>query len=258
MGQLDKTFPTNDCSMCILSPKLVEVGSNENIELMMLTDVMSLEGEPGRFEVTVRRRPRYVDIEKCTGCGLCSEECRVKVKDPYNAGLSRAPLIRVPFPQAVPGAAFIDPTKCLYLLKGKCGNCKETCPAGAVDYEQKETVEKIEVGSVILAAGYKTFDAAARAEYGYGVYDNVVTSLEFERILAANGPTGGHVVRRSDGEPVTRRTPSASRSSSASARAIPRAGTRTAPRSAACTPRSSRSSRRSTRRTSSPASSSST
>ena len=202
MGQLDKTFPTNDCSMCILSPKLVEVGSNKNIELMMLTDVMSLEGEPGHFEVTVRRRPRYVDIEKCTGCDLCSEECRVKIKDPYNAGLSRAPLIRVPFPQAVPGAAFIDPTKCLYFLKGKCGNCKEKCPAGAVDYEQKETVEKIEVGSVILAAGYKTFDAAARAEYGYGVYDNVVTSLEFERILAANGPTGGHVVRRSDGGPV--------------------------------------------------------
>lgn len=202
MGQLDKTFPTNDCSMCILSPKLVEVGSNKNIELFTLTDVVGVEGEPGRFKVTLRVRPRFVDIDKCTGCGLCSEKCRVKVKDPYNAGLSRAPLIRVPFPQAVPGAAFIDPTKCLYLLKGKCGNCKEECPAEAVDYEQKERTEVVEVGSIVVASGYKPFDASARAEYGYGIYDNVVTSLEFERILAANGPTEGHVVRRSDGGPV--------------------------------------------------------
>lgn len=202
MGQLDKTFPTNDCSMCILSPKLVEVGSNRNIELFTLTDVVDVEGEPGDFRVTLRSRPRFVDVEKCTGCGICSEKCRVKVKDPYNAGLSRAPLIRVPFPQAVPGAAFIDPTKCLYLLKGKCGNCREECPAGAVDYDQEETTRVVEVGSIVVASGYKTFDAAARAEYGYGVYDNVVTSLEFERILAANGPTGGHVTRRSDGGPV--------------------------------------------------------
>jgi len=202
MGQLDKTFPTNDCSMCILSPKLVEVGSNRNIKLMTLTDVVGVEGEPGDFKVTVRVRPRFVDIEKCTGCGICTEKCRVKVKDPYNANLSRTPLIRVPFPQAVPGAAFIDPKMCLYLLKGKCGNCKEECPAGAVDYDQKERTEVIEVGSIVLASGYKPFDARARAEYGYGVYENVVTSLEFERILAANGPTGGHVVRRSDGGPV--------------------------------------------------------
>ncbi|MHB8894567.1 MAG: FAD-dependent oxidoreductase [Candidatus Geothermincolia bacterium] len=202
MGQLDKTFPTNDCSMCILSPKLVEVGSNKNIELITLTDVIGVDGEPGDFKVTLRVHPRFVDVEKCTGCGICSEKCRVKVTDPYNAGLSRAPLIRVPFPQAVPGAAFIDPTRCLYLLRGKCGNCKEECPAGAVDYEQKERTEVIEVGSIVVASGYKPFDARARAEYGYGVYDNVVTSLEFERILAANGPTGGHVTRRSDGGPV--------------------------------------------------------
>jgi len=202
MGQLDKTFPTNDCSMCILSPKLVEVGSSDNIDIMTLSDVMAVEGGPGDFEVTVRQRPRFVDVEKCTGCGICTENCRVKVKDPYNAGLSRTPLIRVPFPQAVPGAAFIDPTRCLYLLKGKCGNCKDVCSAGAVDYEQEERTETISVGSIIMAPGYKPFDAAARAEYGYGVYDNVVTSLEFERILAANGPTAGHVVRRSDGQPV--------------------------------------------------------
>jgi heterodisulfide reductase subunit A len=202
MGQLDKTFPTNDCSMCILSPKLVELGSNENIEILTLSDVLGVSGEPGRFSVEVRLRPRFVDVEKCTGCGICTEHCRVKIKDPYNAGLSMTPLIRVPFPQAVPGAAFIDPAKCLYLLKGKCGNCRDVCAAGAIDYEQVERIETLEVGSIILAAGYKPFNARARAEYGYGVYDNVVTSLEFERILAANGPTGGHVVRRSDGQPV--------------------------------------------------------
>jgi heterodisulfide reductase subunit A len=202
MGQLDKTFPTNDCSMCILSPKLVEVGSNKNIELYMLTDVAGVEGGPGDFKVTLKVRPRFVDVEKCTGCGICSEKCRVKVKDPYNAGLSRAPLIRVPFPQAVPGAAFIDPTKCLHFLADKCGNCLQECPAGAVDYEQEERTEVVEVGSIVLASGYEPFDARARAEYGYGVYDNVVTSVEFERILAANGPTGGHVERRSDGQPA--------------------------------------------------------
>ncbi len=202
MGQLDKTFPTNDCSMCILSPKLVEVGANKNIQLYTLTDVTGVEGVPGNFKVSVRVRPRFVDIEKCTGCGLCSENCRVKVKDPYNANLSRVPLIRVPFPQAVPGAAFIDPAKCLHFRAGKCGNCKEECQSGAVDYEQKERAQVIEVGSIVLATGYKPFDAHARAEYGYGVYDNVITSLEFERMLAANGPTGGRVARRSDGGPV--------------------------------------------------------
>lgn len=202
MGQLDKTFPTNDCSMCILSPKLVEVGSNPNIEVLTLTDVMGVKGEPGNFKVDLRINPRYVDIEKCTGCGLCSEVCRVKVKDPYNAELSRTPLCRVPFPQAVPGAAFIDPTKCLYLLRGKCGNCQEACPAGAINYEDKERSQEIEVGSIIIASGYKPFDAKLRGEYGYGVYDDVVTSVEFERILAANGPTGGHVLRRSNGEEV--------------------------------------------------------
>lgn len=202
MGQLDKTFPTNDCSMCILSPKLVEVGSNHNISLYTLSEIAGVEGEPGRFMVTIRVRPRYVDLEKCTGCGTCSQNCRVKVKDPYDAFLQRAPLIRVPFPQAVPGAAYIDPSRCLYLLKGKCGNCLQSCPAGAVDFTQTERLERVEAGAVILASGFRPYDARRRGEYGYGEYPNVVTGLEFERILAANGPTGGHVVRRSDAEPV--------------------------------------------------------
>ncbi len=202
MGQLDKTFPTNDCSMCILSPKLVEVGSNDNIDVITLADVLGVEGEPGRFEVILRKNPRFVDIEKCTGCGICTEHCRVKVKDPYNAGLSKVPLIRVPFPQAVPGAAFIDPSKCLQILKGKCAECLNHCPAGAIDFSDREKIERLTVGSVVIAGGFKTFDPGQTEEFGYGVHENVITSLEFERILAANGPTGGHVVRRSDSQPA--------------------------------------------------------
>ncbi len=200
MGQLDKTFPTNDCSMCILSPKLVEAGSNDNIEIITLAEIMDITGEPGNLEVILKRNPRFVDIDKCTGCGICTEHCRVKVKDPYNAGLARVPLIRVPFPQAVPGAAFIDPTKCLQILKGKCGECQKYCPAGAIDFSDKERTDKIEVGSVIIACGFSPFDPHKTEEYGYGTYENVITSLEFERILAANGPTGGHILRRSDSQ----------------------------------------------------------
>ncbi|MBN2027446.1 MAG: CoB--CoM heterodisulfide reductase iron-sulfur subunit A family protein, partial [Actinobacteria bacterium] len=202
MGMLDKTFPTNECSMCILSPKMVEVASNINIQVITLADVLSVEGEEGDLQVKLRIRPRYVDIEKCTGCGDCTAKCPVKIPDPYNAGLSTTRCIRVPFPQAVPGAAVIDPEVCRWLTKEKCGNCVKVCQAGAIDFEQKEREETFHVGMVIAAPGYKPFDAGRKTEYGYGVHQNVVTSLEFERILGANGPTQGHVVRPSDGEEV--------------------------------------------------------
>ncbi len=202
MGMLDKTFPTNECSMCILSPKMVEVASNINIEVITLADVLSVEGEPGDLEVRLRVRPRYVDIDKCTGCGDCTAKCPVKIPDPYNAGLSTTRCIRVPFPQAVPGAAVIDPEVCRWLTKEKCGNCVKVCQAGAIDFKQKDREEAFNVGMVIAAPGYKPFDASRKTEYGYGVNQNVVTSLEFERILGANGPTQGHVVRPSDGKEV--------------------------------------------------------
>jgi heterodisulfide reductase subunit A len=202
MGLLDKTFPTNECSMCILSPKMVEVASNINVEVITLADVLCVEGEAGDLRVRLRIRPRYVDIEKCTGCGDCTAKCPVKVPDPYNAGLNDTRCIRVPFPQAVPGAAVIDPEVCRWLIKEKCGNCVKVCQAGAVDFEQKEREEVLQVGMVIAAPGYKPFDASRKTEYGYGHYANVVTSLEFERILGANGPTLGHVVRPSDAEEV--------------------------------------------------------
>ena len=204
MGMLDKTFPTNECSMCILSPKMVEVASNINIEVITLADVLSVEGEPGDMNVRLRIRPRYVDIDKCTGCGDCTAKCPVKIPDPYNAGLSPTRCIRVPFPQAVPGAAVIEGEVCRFITRGKCGNCVKVCQAGAIDFEQKEREETYRVGMVIAAPGYKPFDASRKTEYGYGVYDNVVTSLEFERILGANGPTQGHVVRPSDGREVRR------------------------------------------------------
>jgi len=202
MGMLDKTFPTNECSMCILSPKMVEVASNQNIEVITLADVLSVEGEVGNFEVKIRVRPRYVDTEKCTGCGDCTAKCPAKITDAYNAGLSMTRSIRVPFPQAVPGAAVIDPESCRFLTKGKCGNCIKVCQAKAIDFEQKEEERLLKVGAVIAAPGYKPFDASRKTEYGYKVYRNVITSLEFERILAANGPTLGRVVRPSDGEEV--------------------------------------------------------
>jgi heterodisulfide reductase subunit A2 len=202
MGMLDKTFPTNECSMCILSPKMVEIASNENIEVITLADVLSVDGEAGNFEARLRVRPRYVDIEKCTGCGECTAKCPAKIPDPYNAGLAMTRSIRVPFPQAVPGAAVIDGEACRFLQKGKCGNCVKVCQAKAIDFDQKEEGRTLEVGAIIAAPGYKPFDASRKTEYGYKVFDNVVTSLEFERILAANGPTSGHVTRPSDGEEV--------------------------------------------------------
>ncbi len=202
MGMLDKTFPTNECSMCILSPKMVEVASNANIDVITLADVEKISGEAGDFTVTLRVKPRYIDIDKCTGCGDCTAKCPVKVPNPYDAMLGITRNIRVPFPQAVPGAAFIDPTTCTYFTKGKCQNCVKVCQAKAIDFEQKEEIRELRVGAVVMAPGFTPFDARLKPEYGYGVFPNVITSLEFERVLAANGPTSGHVLRPSDSKEV--------------------------------------------------------
>jgi heterodisulfide reductase subunit A len=198
MAQLDKTFPTNDCSMCILSPKLVEAARNPMITMMTLSEVMKVEGEAPNFTVTVKKTPRYVREDRCVGCGLCAEKCPVKVSNEFDVGLVQRKAIYVPYAQAVPMKYSIDAKKCLFLTKGRCGNCKKVCPADAVDYEQKETIETIHVGAVVLAPGYEVFDAKLKKEYGYGEFKNVVTSLEFERILSATGPSMGHVVRPSD------------------------------------------------------------
>jgi heterodisulfide reductase subunit A len=195
MAQLDKTFPTNDCSMCILAPKLVEAGRHPNITIITSAEVMGLSGEVGNFQVKILKRSRYINEEKCNGCGLCAQKCPVEAIDTYNKGLSDRSAIYIEYPQAVPLKYLIDREKCI-----GCGICQEICKAEAVEYEQKDTEAILEVGSIILALGFEPFDARLKTEYGYGRFQNVVTSIEFERILNASGPYGGLILRPSDGE----------------------------------------------------------
>jgi heterodisulfide reductase subunit A len=194
MAQLDKTFPTNDCSMCIMSPKLVECGRHLNIRVITNADVEGLEGEPGRFSVTLTRRPRYIHLDRCTGCGECAKHCPVTAIDAYNEKLSKRAAIYIKYAQAIPKVYLIDREQCI-----GCGLCERVCLAKAVNYEESQIVEKIDVGSVILSPGYEVFDAHLRPEFGYGVYPNVVTSIEFERLLSATGPHRGHLLKPSDG-----------------------------------------------------------
>jgi len=194
MAQLDKTFPTNDCAMCIMSPKLVECGRHMNIRVMTHAEIEGVEGQPGRFSVTVTRKPRYIRFDKCTGCGECAKHCPVTAIDTYNEKLSKRAAIYIKYPQAIPKVYLIDREQCI-----GCGLCERVCLAKAVNYADSQVVEKIEVGSIILAPGYEVFDAHLRPEFGYGVYPNVVTSIEFERLLSATGPHRGHLLRPSDG-----------------------------------------------------------
>ena len=195
MAQLDKTFPTNDCSMCILSPKLVECGRHLNIEILTCSEVESISGEAGDFHVSVKQRPRRVNPEKCTGCGLCAKYCLADAVDVFNEGLSERRAIHINYPQAVPLVYAIDREKCV-----GCGLCKNVCQADAIDYAEKEKEIHLKVGSVILAPGAEEFNASLKSEYAHGKYTNVVTSGEFERILSASGPFRGRVQRPSDGE----------------------------------------------------------
>ncbi len=198
MAQLDKTFPTNDCSMCIMSPKLVEVGRHLNIELLTLAEIQGVSGEKGNFEVALFQKARYVDMDKCIACGACTEKCPVKVEDVYNEGLVTRKAIYALYPQAVPLKYSIDADKCLKLTKGKCGICAKKCPAGAINYEDTDKTLAINVGAIILSPGFKAYDPSGKDIYNYDGSPDVVTSLEFERLLSASGPNQGHVVRMSD------------------------------------------------------------
>lgn len=198
MAQLDKTFPTNDCSLCILSPKLVEAADHPYINIITNAEVDAVEGNAPHFTVTVRKKPRFVNEEKCTGCGICMTKCPVKIPDTFNVGLCDTRCIHIPFPQAVPAVAIIDRDHCIYFKRGKCRICERFCEPQAIDFDQQEEFLKIEVGSIIVAAGLTEFSAVSKDEYGYKIFPNVITSMELERILSASGPTQGHVVRPSD------------------------------------------------------------
>ena len=203
MPQLDKTFPTNDCSMCTLAPKLVEVARHLNIEIIAPAAVTGISGEVGNYQVEVVKKARYIDESRCIACGICAEKCPKKVPNEFNQGLNFRKAAYVLYPQAVPLKYAIDPEHCIYFLKGKCRACEKFCPSQAVDLSQTDQVLNLNVGSVILAPGFQILDPRLKPEYGYGRYPNVLTSLEFERILSATGPTQARIIRPSDGgEPV--------------------------------------------------------
>ena len=198
MVMLDKTFPTGDCAMCMISPKMVEVGRHLNIDIHTLAEVVSVEGEPGDYKVKVRLEPRYVDEELCTGCGVCEEKCPKKVTSEYEQGLTVRKAIFSLFPQAVPNTRAIDKENCIYFQKGKCRACEKFCEANAVDFEQEEKIIELNVGAIILSPGLDRYDPVIRQELGFGRWPNVITSIQFERILSASGPFKGEVKRPGD------------------------------------------------------------
>jgi len=198
MAKLDKTFPTNDCSLCILSPKLVAAGRHPNIQLMMKSEIIGLSGSAGRFKVKIKKEPRYVIEERCVGCGACAEECPVKVPNEFDMKKGMRKAIYIPYPQAVPMKYAIDRERCLYFKTGKCLLCTKVCQTDAIDHKQTSEEVDIEVGAILLAPGFELFDCTIKTEYGYGKFPNVVSNMEFERMLSASGPTKGHLERPSD------------------------------------------------------------
>jgi len=201
MAQLDKTFPTNDCSMCILSPKLVECGRHLNIDVITYSDVLDVKGEAGDFRVSVKKRARFVNEDLCTGCGVCQEKCPSKTKSEFERGLGPRKAIYTPYPQAVPKVPVIDKDICIYFQKGKCRACEMFCEPKAIDFTQTDQIIELEVGSIILCPGFDEFDATIFGNYGYGKFSNIVTSIQFERMLSASGPFQGQLTRPSDKKP---------------------------------------------------------
>jgi heterodisulfide reductase subunit A2 len=200
MAKLDKTFPTIDCASCILGPKMVDVAQHDNIRLYAFSEIDSIAGYIGNFQVGIRKKSTYVDWEACTGCGLCAEKCPAKkAPDRFNEELGNTTAISIPFPQAIPKKARIDADHCRYLLKGKCRVCEKICPVGAIRFEMQDHIVTEEVGAIIAATGYDLFDPSAYGEYGGGRYADVISAMQYERLLSASGPTGGHIRRPSDG-----------------------------------------------------------
>jgi heterodisulfide reductase subunit A len=202
MSMFDKTFPTLDCSACILTPKMFDIGSHPNITLLSYSEVEQVDGYVGNFTVRVRKKARKIDESLCTGCGSCWEKCPIKVIDTvYEAGLGYRRAIYRPFPQAVPKYPVIDVENCTYFKTGKCQMCVKVCPTEAIRFDDEDEILSLEVGNIILATGFKLFDCRRIPQYGYGRLENVFTSLEFERMSNAAGPTEGKILLR-DGETV--------------------------------------------------------
>lgn len=208
MAQFDKTFPTLDCAACILTPKMTSAGTHPNITLWTYSEVTRVEGYVGNYAVTVRRKPRYVREDLCIGCLECIQACvfkQAKIPDDFNLGLGKRKPVYIPFPQAVPQMVVIDPETCIEFKTGKCKKtCVEICgERNAIDFQQQEEIETIQVGAIILATGFQVFDAARVPYYGYGIYPQVYTALEVERLVNASGPTGGEIVMRDGRKPAS-------------------------------------------------------
>lgn len=201
MSQLSETFPTLDCSQCILTPRMVEVAQHPNITLYTYAEVESLEGFIGNFKVKIRKKAKSIDEKLCTGCGLCTQKCPIKkIPSEFNAGLGLRTAIYVPFPQAVPNKPVIDKNNCTYYLKGKCKLCEKVCPTKAIRYDQPDEIVEVNIGAIVLATGFDIKHSDFFPEYGYGKYKDVIDGLQFERLASASGPTLGEMKRPSDGK----------------------------------------------------------
>lgn len=201
MSQLDKTFPTLDCSACILTPKMVDAAAHEKINIYSYSEVEKVTGFVGDFTVDIRKKARYVDMDKCTGCGACQEKCpSKKTPSEFNRGLNNRSAIYTPFAQAIPNVPVIDPDACIMLKTGKCGLCSKVCQAGAIDYTQKDEIVTQKYGAIVVATGFDVIKLDNYEEYAYSQSKDVITSLELERIMNAAGPTKGHLERLSDGK----------------------------------------------------------
>jgi len=198
MAQLSETFPTLDCSQCILTPRMVEVGQHPNIRLLTLSEVVEVEGEVGDFKARILRHPRYVIEEKCTACDDCAKVCPVVVPNEFDRGLAARRAIYIPHPQAVPAVYTLDPDACLGLFPLACGKCAEACDVQAIDYDMAPETVEVEVGAIIVATGYVLYQDEAVMAYAYMSHPDIMDGLEFERLLSASGPTGGKVIRPSD------------------------------------------------------------